>query len=305
MSTSRRLPAVKQAEPISGNEWDFGPATGREPVAVLGIFLLLAKFVQAHGWEYSHFGMSCQVESNLVVMDNKFDNAVSLATKFCPGFRVKSKQGSWTQRVIGWVLGKVGNPEYMTQFITTIGQTVYWPDNLDKEKGWEVILHEGQHAIDSRRLGNRLFGTLYLFPQLIGFLGILYTLAIVPVLLAGGPLALLWGLGALIFLAPLPAPFRAISEVRAYTVSLAVGFWSGSLKDPELFIRQVVEILAGPYYYWAWPFRGWLYRYFQARLQELKYGNLKLTPYLTACRHLLRAANEGITRPSEQTYTRL
>jgi hypothetical protein len=218
---------------------------------------------------------------------DKYNKSVDLVKQYCPNLTVSLKKDSKLHRAIGWILGKVGNKAYMTDYITTIGQGVAVPGDDPAMPGvWQVILHEGRHAADSQKLGNWLFGAIYLMPQLIGILGILYCIAALTVIALGGPLTLLWGLVALAFVAPLPALGRALVEARGYTVSLAVSFWYGALTDGQNYINSLVEIFSGPGYYFMFPFKGLVRKYFQKKLQALQANTLDLDPYLAACKTL-------------------
>jgi hypothetical protein len=220
---------------------------------------------------------------------DKVDLVVSMGRKFCPNYKILLKKDSKVQRAIGWILGKIGNPDYMTSYVTTIGQTSYLPSAYDSgaDSGlWKTIAHEVQHAKDAQSVSSVVFGAAYLLPQLIGILGIIYTVVVGVALLFGAPLALLWGLLSLLFLAPLPAYGRAMAEIRGYTVSLAVNFWSRQLEDETLYINWLVDVFSGPGYYYMWPFKSWVRAYFNQKLLELKNGTFVLDSYLAACKVL-------------------
>jgi hypothetical protein len=217
----------------------------------------------------------------------KFDDVISHVKYFAPDFKTILKSQSRMHKVIGWLLSKFGNTGYMTKFWTTIGQTVACPSGCDTGATldeWMVMFHEGKHASDSTKIGSIPFGCIYLFPQIIGFLGIAYALALIPLLLLGAPLSLLWGLLALLCLAPLPAPGRALLELRGYTVTLAIDFWSNSIQDEDEYINWLVTQFTGPNYYYMFPFKTFVKGYFKSKLEELKTGTLKLDAYLAVCR---------------------
>ena len=225
----------------------------------------------------------------LMTEQDRLGKAVKTVQQYCPSYSVNLKKDSKVQKAIGWILGKIGNPDYMTSFVTTLGQTTYLPSTCDDGPGdgmWQVILHEGQHAKDAQKIGNWVFGAAYLLPQLLGVLGIAYTLVVGIALLFGAPLALLWGCTSLLLLAPLPAFGRAYAEIRGYTVSLAVGFWSGTLGDEAAYLNGLVDIFSGPSYYYMWIFKKWTRSYFEQKLQELKTNTFVLDSYLAACKAL-------------------
>jgi hypothetical protein len=218
---------------------------------------------------------------------DKTNKAIALGKKFCPDYNVKLKSSSWVQKAIGWVLGKIGNKDYMNSYCTTMGQTTYVP-NMDGDYLWATLLHEIQHAKDAQKISNTLFGTAYLMPQLLGILGVFYTLVVSIGCVFGWPLALLWGCTSLLCLAPLPAFGRAYIEVRGYTVSLAVYFWAGVLQDEQAYIEFLVNTFSSGAYYFMWPFKSWVRSYFQQKLQELKTGQFQLDAYLAACKVLAK-----------------
>lgn len=224
----------------------------------------------------------------------KIDQVLVMGRKFVSNYQIKLKKDSTVQKIIGWILGKLGNTGYMDSFTTTIGQTSYLPtpDNEAPEDGtWQTIMHETQHAKDAQSISNCAFFAAYLFPQLLGILGAFYTIVVGVALLFGAPFTLLWGCTFLLFLAPLPAFGRAYIEVRGYTVTLAAAYWSGALCDERTcndWIDWITEQFTGPNYYYMWPFKGWVKGYFEQKLQELKSGTFVLDEYLAACKILTK-----------------
>lgn len=221
----------------------------------------------------------------------KFDSSVSLIKQFCPSFKISLKRNSLVHRIIGWILAKTGNKAYMTDYITTLGQNVALPTHYESSNisdMWQIILHEGRHATDAQKITNVLFGLLYLFPQVLGILGVFYTLAILPIIACGGPLVLLWGSLATLFLAPLPACFRAYFEVRGYLTSLACHYWSGKLSpsDEPIHVANISYMFTSGAYYYMWPFSCVIEPYFIKKIKQLKDGTIKLDPYLAACKDL-------------------
>lgn len=165
--------------------------------------------------------------------------------------KVIYKSESWLMRILSWVL--FFNPNFMTGYATTIGNTIYLPDaakNWSKDNVKTLLAHEHIHAFDNQE--DKLFPVKYLFPQILALL----TLLVVPFTW--------WGLLFLIFLAPLPAPWRRYYEVRGYIMSLAA--WhhvmiKNGYPNNEDAIYQALEnraiiynnILKGSDYYWCWP----------------------------------------------------
>ena len=151
---------------------------------------------------------------------------------FVPGFSVKWKTDSFTQKLLGWLL--FFNPKYMTGYITTFYPSVYFPSKDHYEKNptnsLMVLAHERVHLLDSIRYG-MWFKFSYLLPQalfaplllasLAFFLGHLKVVSLI--LLVLGLVALL----------PWPSPWRVNWEKRGYAMTLATNYWIfGSIPDP-------------------------------------------------------------------------
>lgn len=133
------------------------------------------------------------------------------------GVKVVPKEDSRLMKFLSSVL--FFNKGFMTDFATTIGNTIFIPKPLWGQV--DVLAHEYCHAHDSRRCGVVLYSLRYLFPQCLALLS----------LLSLGAIATPWWppafyfITALIFLgclAPLPAPWRQEYEFRGYKMSLLV-----------------------------------------------------------------------------------
>jgi hypothetical protein len=175
-----------------------------------------------------------------------FNELVTKAQTYFPGLQIKYKNQDTLMRVLGTLL--FFNPSFKNEFITTIGETIYWPSpefvqNNPKAVS-EIFIHECTHIYDEKRIGSVPFKLGYLFPQLL----------VLPVLLL---LFLLnWKIVALLgvlCLLPLPAPFRAYFERRAYFVSMLVGYklygW-----DPAVTATSYATNFKNSSYYWMMPF---------------------------------------------------
>lgn len=167
---------------------------------------------------------------------------------------VEPKSSSKLMRAIGWLFAitKI-SPQFMERYYTTIGQTVYVPDDLLKDADIKnlirVLTHESIHIMDSKRLTDLLFKFLYLFPQSLASLALLSFLA---------PLSLsfLWCLMFLLCLAPLPAPFRYWFELRAYRTSILFARKEDKLNDEQMnsIYEWITKQLSTSLYYFTWPF---------------------------------------------------
>jgi hypothetical protein len=151
---------------------------------------------------------------------------------FVPGFSVKWKTDSLTQKLLGWVL--FFNPKYMTGYITTFYPSVYFPSKDRYESNptnsLQVLAHERVHLMDSVRYG-MWFKFSYLLPQVL-FVPLL--LASIACLIGHLKLAslILLALG-LVALIPWPSPWRVNWEKRGYAMTLATNYWIfGSIPEP-------------------------------------------------------------------------
>lgn len=130
-------------------------------------------------------------------------------------FTIKYKDQSLFMKLISYILFFL--PTFMTNYITTIGSTIYYPSQTfvqrDEDDAIIVLAHEVVHVTQANKYGNFLFGLMYLFPQCFAALSLLSILAIVWT-------PFLWCLVFLVFLAPIPSPWRMKFEFEAYSMSL-------------------------------------------------------------------------------------
>ncbi len=167
-----------------------------------------------------------------------------------PGFRLKFKDESTSQKVLGLIL-RPFNPRYMTNFTTTLGKFVYFPSRAwyveNPSRAFSILAHELVHLVDYANHG-LWFSASYLLPQLLAL----------PLLLLGG-LGLIWSwwgfvplvLG-LLCLIPFPSQWRSNWEGRGYAMSMAVTFWaSGSIPGAQK--EMIAKNFYGPsYYFMKW-----------------------------------------------------
>jgi hypothetical protein len=156
------------------------------------------------------------------------------------GFSVKDKKYNKFQRFIGKVAFFTN---YMKVF-TTIYPNVWLPDRpLENQRNPNVLQHEGVHLLDQQtffglfpngntKLNSLMFYVVYFMPQVFAIFALLAFFN-------------LWWLLCLGFLAPLPAPFRMIAEMRGYRRSLELG------QDQD----SIIENFTGKTYYFMWPFK--------------------------------------------------
>lgn len=150
--------------------------------------------------------------------------------------RIVRKGACWHQRAAGVCLKVVtlgGQRTYMTHYVTTLGHTIYVPDDFDDwppTRAWQVLRHELVHVAQFERYGWALMILLY------------------------GVLPLPVGL----------AYFRARFEWEAYAETLRAVAESEGLeaaRSPAL-REELLRRFTGPDYAWMWPFpgavRGWI-----------------------------------------------
>jgi hypothetical protein len=223
----------------------------------------------------------------MTLHDLRVQEAVELVRKFCPDFKITPKVSSRMHRVIGGILGLLGNSGYLQTFWTTIGFKAYYPplrNNGFSPTAWTLVLHEGKHAIDALKTSRPLFSLLYLSPQVIGIAALVMS----PVVLVAG-WSMWWLLGILALL-PLPSWARYVLEARAFEVSVCVDYWWwGGIEQNSVegYVEGwLVASLCGPDYYWTWPFKPTVRSRFVSYISRLKQGKVEMTPYLLACREL-------------------
>ena len=140
-----------------------------------------------------------------------------------------------------WALTCGGQNSYMTQYVTTLGHTIYVPDDFEDwhpNAAYEVLRHELVHVAQFERWG--MFGMVLFY----GFL-------------------------------PLPAGLsygRARLEWEAYRETLRVTAEIEGIeaaRDKALH-DQIVRRFTGPDYGWMWPFPRMVRRWIAEALVEIE-----------------------------------
>ena len=185
---------------------------------------------------------------------NDVQTFISTVGKQYGKIEIKAKSSSKLMKAIGWLFSITRiSPEFMTRYITTIGNTVYYPDDMlenpNEESMLRVVVHETIHVADSKTFTSPLFSFLYLFPQSLAALSLLSLLAV-------WKIGFLWCLLFLLCLAPFPAPFRYWFELRAYRTSILFARKNDKLTDEEMvpIYEWIEKQLCTNLYYWTWPF---------------------------------------------------
>jgi hypothetical protein len=158
--------------------------------------------------------------------------------------RIVRKRDHWHQRLIDIGLRIVtlgGQSTYLTEFVTTLGHTIFVPDDFesgDASSVWTTLRHEAVHVEQFERYGFVLMALLYLLVPL--------------------PLGLAYA--------------RARLEWEAYRETLrATAEISGieAARSPAL-REHIVARFIGPDYGWMWPFPSAVRRWIARALDEIE-----------------------------------
>ncbi len=181
-----------------------------------------------------------------------FQNLVIAAQKYFPSLQIKFKDQSGFMKFLSVLL--FFNKGFMTDYTTTIGSTVYFPNESFTQSHTTsasiILMHELVHIHDEQKWSRFLFSFLYLTPQIL-------LLLCLPLLLVNWYIALPL---LLLFASPLPSWFRMYFEKRAYLTSLYVlnalskkqGFPALLSTQEDIWLKQ----FKSSSYYFMWPFNN-------------------------------------------------
>jgi hypothetical protein len=171
-----------------------------------------------------------------------FETVLAATQKYFP-VKIKYKDEDTLMKIIGALM--FFNKAFMTNFITTLGYTIYFPSRqwvVDHDQDAMVILiHEAVHMQDEKKY-SILFQLGYIFPLWLSLL--------VPFLL----FVLSWKIVlplALFFLLPLPAPFRMMFERKAYIIGVYAAYKLYGT-DPFENASYYSSFFKDSSYYWMW-----------------------------------------------------
>lgn len=186
-----------------------------------------------------------------------------------PEYKIAFKDKSLLMKILGFLL--FFNKKFMTNYSTTIGNTVYFPTEtwlMSRPVTAKIILyHELIHMRDSARLSRFIFSFAYLFPQILAIFSI-------PLFFYNWIVALVW---LVFFLMPIPAYFRMALEKKAYTFSLYTVYRLNKNANLDEQISMYSSQFNTSYYYYMWPFNG-IDAYFQDALVRFKNGEKPFYP---------------------------
>ena len=144
--------------------------------------------------------------------------------------------------------------DFMTRFTTTIGYTVYFPSQeyvkRDENNALQILAHEAVHLLDTKKWSRPVFMTTYLFPQILA-LGIFFF-----------PWLGITSLFFLLFLLPLPAPFRFFWESRGYTIDI--------ITSKNNAFEAYIKYFTGWDYYMMFPFPKLVSRVFNHWVEKIE-----------------------------------
>jgi ABC-type multidrug transport system fused ATPase/permease subunit len=180
------------------------------------------------------------------------DLLIEKSKTYFPNLQIKYKNESLLMKLIGRLL--FFNKNFMSNYITTIGSTVYFPSRdyvkYNPISSSITLLHELVHIYDAQKISGVLFGLLYLFPQILAPIALL-------LFFISWKIALL---AVLILSLPLPAYFRMKFEKRAYISTFYVYKKLGDRLNKSIdYDRHKMTVLKQfntSSYYFMWIFGG-------------------------------------------------
>jgi hypothetical protein len=180
----------------------------------------------------------------------ELDRLVERFAQRTPPVRIVKKSAFWHQRAASvalWMVTLGGQRTYLSHYVTTLGHTIYVPDDFESwppAYSFAVLRHEAVHVAQFERFGWIAMILLYgLFPLPMG--------------LAYGRARLEWEAYA--------ETLRAVAEVEGIEAARAQ-----SLHD------HIIRRFTGPDYGYMWPFpnvvRGWIAKTL-AEIESLRLGD--------------------------------
>jgi len=168
----------------------------------------------------------------------KFNRSVEIAKKQFPKLSIKYKNESYLMKLLGMVL--FFNRGFGSKYITTIGNTIYFPSKQFIENNETssiiVLCHELVHIKQKQSVD--LFELEYLFPQVISLFSLFAFFNIYFLLF-------------LLFLLPIPSITRFMFEYEAYLVTI----YCKKKLNLNYNIENIIKQFTGPDYYFMYPFK--------------------------------------------------
>lgn len=211
---------------------------------------------------------------------NKFKKALTIAQKHFPELKIKYKDKSFFMKFLSFVM--FFNSDFKTKFITTIGNTIYYPSEEhiknNEEGAINILCHELMHIKQSNE--DKLFSLKYLFPQIFAALSLLAFIHYAFLIF-------------LVFLIPFSAYFRTKYEFEAYTVSLYCKYKQNSNFDYKKTIDNLVSNFTTSSYYWMCKNRSKLENGFMIEYNLMKNNMNDLHGIKNIINEVLESKNES------------
>jgi hypothetical protein len=164
-----------------------------------------------------------------------------------PSFQILPKDGSWLMKAINVLLIIVTFGQmktFMKSFITTMGDTVYVPENWSSWPPFSqaaILRHERVHMRQARKYTRPLFSFLYVMAWL--------------------PMGLSW--------------WRAKFEKEAYEESLrAYSEYGSDISNNVVLKKNMVNHFVSAEYGWMWPFKSSIEAWYDAAVKKILGPNL-------------------------------
>jgi hypothetical protein len=176
--------------------------------------------------------------------------------------KIKFKNESTFMKILGKIL--FFNKRFMTNFTTTIGNTIYFPNKDFVERNGTtattILAHELVHIRDRKKF--KLYSLKYLFPQILAIFSILAIFK-------------LYFMFCLLFLAPLPAPWRTFFERRGYAMNIFFSREFGILRTTEeSYAETLSKLFVTRAYYFMWWSKSAVVKGILKNLSELPKSEL-------------------------------
>lgn len=184
-------------------------------------------------------------------------------------FDIKFKNNSLFMKILGFIM--FFNRDFMTHYITTIGNTIYFPNQemlKDNElNNCAVLAHELRHIQQNKKYG-LLYSLGYLFPQILIVFSLLAFFN-------------LWFLLFLVCALPIPAIFRMIFEREGYKTTIFIFYLYLAQKNTDVArVNSIInnninfanEQFTSSAYYYMWPFG--IDKYLSNEFNRMKSGDI-------------------------------
>lgn len=207
------------------------------------------------------------------VTSSRLRDMINLCHLKVPGFEIRFKNLSPWMKFLNF-FAQFFNKDFMTHYTTTTGSVVYVPSKaklLEDQEGFAAVLaHELVHMTERQQTGLIPYFLQYAFPQILAALA----------LLIFGAFWSPWFLLALLFLlalVPWPAYWRKEIELRGYTMSMAVQFWTTNDIRDDLLLWYAKQF-TGSAYYFMWPWHENIMLLLKRRSYRIRSGVILKDP---------------------------